>query len=192
MSEFARVAAGPCADHSALATLVAAELGQSPGPRLEGRLTGLARQLSRGVPEDELRGLGVLLARRFRPDGRGALLLPEALETGLAHAATVAVIGAGIAGRAGLRIGLVGNGRRLYLAHERESAPSVLDPAAPGSPVDARRLGVDLYWRCAHESAGALLDHVMERAGRGLDLATVETCTMLRRTLALVPSCDPD
>jgi hypothetical protein len=187
VSEFAHAAASGCADHAALGTLLAVELGHPNGPWVDGRLHGLARQVPRGAPEAELSGLGALLARRFEPSAEGALVLPDALATGVAHPAALAIAGAGVAHRAGVSIGLVGNGRRLYLAHELGDEPLVLDPMAPRTPVDGRRLGMDLLWRCAHESTYALLDHLMERAAAQRDVTTMEACTLLRRVLALAP-----
>ncbi len=117
-------------------------------------------------PATELHALGRLLALRVRPRATATLLLPDVLAAGCGHPAGVAVAAAGIAARAGLPVGLVGDGRRLYLAHEELDGPFVVDPAAPDRLLDARRLGCDLHWRCAHESALAVLEHVAERAER--------------------------
>ena len=61
----------------------------------------------------------------------------------------------------------------------------MLDPAHPARLLDARRLGCDLHWRCAHESAHAVLEHVAERAERVLDLPTALACAALRLMLPL-------
>jgi hypothetical protein len=107
------------------------------------------------------------------------------LASACGHPAGVAIAGAGIAARAGIPIGLVGNGRRLYLAHEELDGPFVLDPAAPARLTDARGLGCDLCWRCAHESALAVLEHVAARAERELDLPVAMACAALRLMLPL-------
>jgi hypothetical protein len=186
MTGFARLAATPCHDHAELATRLARELGRSGGMWVGGRLEALARSLEPSDdPASELHGVGRLLAARIPPDGDGALLLPDALAEGCGHPVAVAVAGAGIAARAGIRAGLVGHGRRLYLAHEQLDGPLLVDPARPERLIDARSLRCDLLWRCAHESACAVLEHVSERAERRLDLATATACAALRLLLPL-------
>ena len=93
--------------------------------------------------------------------------------------------GAGTAARAGIQVGLVGDARRLYLAHEELDGPFLVDPARPDRLVDARRLRCELMWRCAHESAYSVLGHVAERAELRLDLPTALACAALRLMLPL-------
>jgi hypothetical protein len=183
---FAHLAAAPCTDHVGLGALLAHELGRSGGAWLDGRLDALARRLPRSDdPAAELHALGTLLAHRLRPRGTGPLLLPDALARGCGHPAAVAVVGAGLARRAGIPAGLVGNGRRLYVAHEELDGPFLVDPARPARLIDARGLGCDLHWRCAHESTYAVLDHVAERAELRFDLPTAVACAALRLQLPL-------
>jgi len=183
---FARLAATPCTDHVALGVLLARELGRPDGAWVGGRLAALARALPETAdPAIELHELGKLLALRVRPRAAGVLLLPDVLAAGAGHPSGVAIAATGIAARAGIPVGLVGNGRRLYLAHEELDGPFVVDPAHPDRLLDARRLGCDLYWRCAHESALAVLEHVAERAERELDLAGAMACAALRLMLPL-------
>lgn len=186
MTDFARLAATPCTDHAALSLLLARELGRPDGLWVTARFAALARRLPPSDdPATELHGLGRLLAAHLPPRGSGPLLLPDALAAGHAHPATVAVAGAGIGQAAGIPVGIVGNGRRLYLAHEELDGPFVVDPGHPAGLIDARRLGRDLNWRCAHETAHAVLEHVAERAERELDLPTAMATAALRLMLPL-------
>jgi Transglutaminase-like superfamily len=186
VSEFARLAAAPCHDHAELAAQLARELGGSGGVWVAGRLEALARRIEPSDdPAAELHAVGSLLAAYVEPRADGPLLLPDALAEGRGHPVAVAVAGAGIARRAGVRAGLVGAGSSLYLAHEELDGPFIVDPARPERLVDARSLRCDLLWRCAHESACTVLEHVSERAERQLDLATATACAALRLLLPL-------
>ena len=182
MSDFARLAATPCADHAALSLLLA----RADGPWVEARLTALGRRLpDTDDPASELHALGQMLAEHRPARGAGPLLLPDAIAAGCGHPAALAVAGTGIARAAGIPVGLVGHGRRLYLAHEELDGPFIVDPRRPARLFDARRLGCDLTWRCAHETAHAVLEHVAERAERELDLPTAMTSAALRLMLPL-------
>jgi hypothetical protein len=186
VTDFAHLAATPCADHAALALLLARELGRPDGMWVCGRLAALARRLPpRDDPAMELHGLGRLLATRLPARPGAPLLLPDALAAGAGHPVAVAVAGAGIARAAGLPVGIVGHGRRLYLAHEELDGPFVVDPRRPGALIDARDLRCDLHWRCAHETAHAVLEHVAERAERELDLPTALAGAALQLMLPL-------
>jgi hypothetical protein len=186
VTDFARLAATPCADHAALALLLARELSRPDGLWVTARLTALARRLPpAGDPATELHALGRTLAEHLPPRARGPLLLPDAVAAGRGHPAAVAVAGAGIARAAGIPVGIVGHGRRLYLAHEELDGPFLVDPRRPAHLIDARRLGCDLTWRCAHETAHAVLEHVAERAERELDLPTAMASAALRLMLPL-------
>ena len=70
--------------------------------------------------------------------GDGPLLLPDVLAEGRGHPAAVAVAGAGVAAAAGMRAGLVGSGRRLYLAHDELDGPFLVDPARPARLITER------------------------------------------------------
>ena len=51
--------------------------------------------------------------------------------------------------------------------------------------VDGRFLGRDLTWRCAHETALCLLNHIVDRSTRPGDLATALAASALRLALPL-------
>jgi hypothetical protein len=185
MSEFGRLAATPCEDHAALGALLARELG-SPDDAVDDRLEALAARLPAAAGAMTMLGaLGALLAEELAPDPGAPLLLPDALAARRGHPVAVALAGAGIARHAGLPIGLVGHSRRLYLADEDAGGPLVVDTADPARLTDASRLGRDLQWRCAHETACIALAFAAERAERHLDLPTAIGCAALRMLLPL-------
>jgi hypothetical protein len=186
VTEFARLAATPCSDHAALSLLLARELGRADGLWVQARLTALGRRLpATDDPATELHGLGRLLAAHLPARATGPLLLTDVIAAGEGHPAALAIAGCGIARAAGIRVGIVGHGRRLYLAHEELDGPFIVDPRRPERLFDARRLHRDLTWRCAHETAHAVLEHVAERAERELDLATAMASAALRLMLPL-------
>jgi hypothetical protein len=186
VTEFARLAATPCTDHAALALQLARELGRPDGRWVQARLAALGRRLpATDDPATELHAVGRTLADHLPARAGGPLLLPDALAAGHGHPAALAVAGTGIARAAGIPVGIVGNGRRLYLAHEELDGPFVVNPRRPDRLIDARRLGCDLTWRCAHETAHAVLEHVAERAERELDLPTAMASAALRLMLPL-------
>ena len=63
-------------------------------------------------------------------------------------------------------------------------ATLVVDPAG-GEILDGRELGVDLLWRCAHETVATVLDRVAERAERAGDLALAMAARAVTLTLPL-------
>ena len=95
--------------------------------------------------------------------------------------AGVALAVAAAAQRAGLAIDVVGYDDTLLLAHP--DAPLVVDPS--GRILDGRTLGVDLDWRCAHETAATILDRIAGRAERTGDLALATAARALTLTLPL-------
>ena len=186
MTDFARLAATPCSDHAALSLLLARELARPDGLWVTARLEALARRLPQtDDPATELHALGRSLAEHLPPRAGGPLLLPDAIAAGRAHPVAVAIAGAGIARAARIPVGIVGHGRRLYLAHEQLDGPFIVDPRRPARLLDARSLGCELMWRCAHETAHAVLEHVAERAERELDLPTAMASAALRLMLPL-------
>jgi hypothetical protein len=163
--------------HAELALRVAHDLGCD----LDGSdaaIAALAAELRRGDAHAELEAVRAL-CERFG-DGP-ALLLPDVLRSGAGDPAGVALAVAAAAQRAGLAIDLVGHGDALLLAHP--DAPLVVDPG--GRILDGRTLGVDLDWRCAHETAATILDRIAGRAERTGDLALATAARALTLTLPL-------
>jgi hypothetical protein len=184
MTAFALLAAGSCPRHEELALGLCAELGRAEDDARD-RLRELAAGLGpAGDPAAEIEAVRALVAT-LAPSPRGTLLLPDALGGG-GHPAVVAVAAAAAAGHAGFGVEPVGDNRgRLYLAHAALEPPLVIDPSAPARLIDGRFLGTDLSWRCAHETALCLLDHIVTRATRPGDLATALAASALRLALPL-------
>ena len=115
--------------------------------------------------------------------GRGpALLLPDVLRAGAGDPVGIALAAAAAAQRAGLAVDVVSDGAGLLLAHP--DSTYVVDPRA-GSLLDGRSLGVDLLWRCAHETGAIVLDRIAERAERTGDLALATAARALTLRLPL-------
>ncbi len=111
-----------------------------------------------------------------------ALLLPDVLRARAGDPAGVALAVAAAAQRAGLAIDVVGaRASTLLLAHP--DATLVVEPS--GRLLDGRTLGVDLEWRCAHETTATILDRIAGRAERTGDLALATAARALTLTLPL-------
>ena len=171
VTEFARLAAAPCTDHGRSARCSRASSGAPAARGCDGRLEALARGLppQRRPGEPSCTRSARLLAAASRPRRTGALLLPDVLAAAPGTRAGVAVAGAASRARRPPR-----RARRQRPAALR-SPTSELDGAVRARPAarpgcSTPRLGCDLHWRCAHESATRVLEHVAERAERALDL----------------------
>ncbi len=141
-----------------------------------------------GDPIHELACVAGLLRDGLRSDEIGSLALSEVLVDGGGHPLTTAAAVVCAARRRGLAIDLVGHGPRVWIAHEAAGSPYVVDPADPCAAFDARALGIDLHWRCAHELALVILDGVVERAERCGDLAWALHAADLRARLPMEAS----
>ena len=166
------------AEHGELALSLARELGND----IEGAefaLDSLAIGLRRGGARVELAAVGGLCAGF----GRGAaLLLPDVLRRRAGDPHGIALVAAAAAQRARLKVDVVGFDDRLLLAHPE--ATLVVDPA-DGRVFDGRELGVDLEWRCAHETAAIVLDRIAGRAERIGDLSLALSARALIAELPL-------
>jgi hypothetical protein len=166
------------ARHAELALAVARDLGRDT-EGAEIALDLLALGLRRGGARVELGAVSRLCAGFERGE---ALLLPDVLAAKAGHPTGVALVAAAAAQRAGLQAEVVGYGETLLLAHP--GAALVVDPA-DGRIFDGHELGVDLAWRCAHETAATVLDRTAERAERTGDLALAMAARALTLTLPL-------
>jgi regulator of sirC expression with transglutaminase-like and TPR domain len=186
MSGFRTVAGRSCASHEGLALALADELGCDTAGAPEA-----VRALARFLPATEdaaemLAAVARLSAERLGDRSTDVLLLPEVLRRGGGDPAGVAVAAAVVAQTAGYAIGLVGCGNRLLVAHHFSDDTLVIDPAA--GLIDARTVGFDLHWRCAHESAAVILDRASERAERRGELTTAIAAQALALALPLEES----
>lgn len=166
------------AEHAALGLSVARDLGREV-EGAEAALDVLAHGLRRGGPRLELGAVSRLCAAYGDGD---ALLLPDVLRSRAGDPAGVALVAAAAAQRAGLAVEVVGFDDRLLLAHPE--ATLVVDPGN-GEIFDGRELGVDLLWRCAHETVATVLDRMAERAERTGDLALAMAARAVTLTLPL-------
>lgn len=153
-------------------------------------LAGLAARLPEpgGDPIHELACVAGLLRDDLRPDSSGSLALSEVLADGGGHPLATAAAAVCAARRRGLGVDLVGHGAQVWIAHEEATSPYVVDAADPRAAFDARALGVDLHWRCAHELALVMLDVVVDRAERCGDLAWALHVAGLRAGLPMAES----
>ena len=83
----------------------------------------------------------------------------------------------------GLQIDVVSDLEHLYCSRIRTRRSSSNPVGA--RLLDGRTLGVDLLWRCAHETAATILDRIAERAERTGDLALATAARALTLTLPL-------
>jgi hypothetical protein len=171
MSDFARLAGQQCPPQEALALELALELGADGVDAARLTLDVLARSLPAiDEPAAQLEALRAVAQRALRPCRDGALLLPDILREGKGHPVGVVVALAALGARAGWETELVGHNMKLYLAHRKLAPVLILDPGRPEALIDPRTLGVDLSWRCAHETTGVVLRHVTTMAERSGDL----------------------
>jgi len=151
--------------HAELALSLACAFGPVEAVAVEQAAEGLSAALpepARREPLEELAALSALVRRGPWPcsahtPGPLGLLLPSALTGEPAHPLLLCVLMAEVAGRRGIPLGVVSNGRDHVNAHTQLGEPLVLRPEC-GTIVDARELPAPLTWRCSHETCGLLID----------------------------------
>jgi hypothetical protein len=164
---FALHATTGCPPHAELALSLAWTFEDVDAAALDARLEALAEGLPDPAslhPLDELRTLAGLCRRAGEPSpiDTGCLMLHTALAARDPHPLAVAIVAAELARRRGLAIGIVSNGENHCLAHTELPAPLLLC-VKTAAVVDAHTLPPPLTWRCAHETAGLLLDELERR-----------------------------
>jgi hypothetical protein len=183
---FSVQAAMPCTSPAALALALAAEAGDVDETavdqaldRLAGELT-LAAQAEPGEALECLATCAQCFSVRRSVAGLDDLLLDHVVSTRSGHPTVVAVALADAAARAGLQVGLVGDGLGTYVADPRLDAELLVDPAA-----GATRLATEvaaprpLTWRCGHQVVYDLLREHTDHALRIGDLAwALHTCDL--------------
>jgi len=183
---FALHATTGCPPHAELALSLAWTFEDLDAAELDGRLDALAERLPASAsahPLDELKTLACLGPAPGTSDAidTDALLLHTALDCKAPHPLMVAIVGAELARRRGLAIGIVSNGSDHCLAHTELAAPLLL-PIGRGELMEAHELPAPLTWRCAHETAGLLLDELeprwlaQGRIDRALQTAELRMC----------------
>lgn len=164
---FALHATTGCPPHAELALSLAWTFEEVDAAALDGELDRLAELLPTPAsphPLDELKSLAGFCGRAGTPGpiDTGCLLLHTALATADPHPLAVAIVAAELARRRGLEIGIVSNGEDHCLAHTELPAPLLLQVTG-ATVVDCHALAPPLTWRCAHETAGLLLDELERR-----------------------------
>jgi hypothetical protein len=165
---FALHATAGCPPHAELALSLACSFVDVDAAALDAEFDAIARLLP-APPSDhplaELKTLACLAGRCVRPpdevDTEG-VLLHTALASEAPHPLALAIIGAELARRRGMTIGIVSNGHDHCLAHTELAVPLLL-LVETGQVLDANALEPTLTWRCAHETAGLLLDELEPR-----------------------------
>ncbi|MBJ7329070.1 MAG: hypothetical protein JHC95_04175 [Solirubrobacteraceae bacterium] len=190
MSDLVGLCGQSCPSHEDVLLALDEALGTDAVDQAPARIAALAAGLPEhdAIGHDPVHELAVvagLLRDEFVVDGDGSLAMSEVLADGGGHPLAIAAAVVCAAQRRGLPIDLVGNGERVWLAHTGGETPYVVDPAGAQSAFDARSLGVDLHWRCAHEVAGLVLDRVIDRAERCGDLGTAVRGAELRGALRM-------
>jgi hypothetical protein len=184
---FALHATAGCPPHAELALSLAWSFEEVHAAALDAELDALARMLPAPAsdhPLAELKTLCGLAGRCVAPpddvDTEG-VLLHTALASEAPHPLALAIIGAELARRRGMAIGIVSNGADHCLAHTALPVPLLL-LVELGQIVDAHSLEPSLTWRCAHETAGLLLDELeprflaQGRVDRALQAAELRLC----------------
>jgi hypothetical protein len=184
---FALHATTGCPPHAELALSLAWTFEDVDAAALDAELNALAGGLPRPAsahPLAELKTLAGVSRRQGAPPSpvdTDCLLLHTALDSKAPHPLTLAIVAAELARRRGLAIGIVSNGVDHCLAHTELPVPLLLC-VETGEVVDAHTLPPPLTWRCAHETAGLLLDELeprwlaQGRLDRALQTAELRMC----------------
>lgn len=189
IQSFAVRAGEQCPPHAELALALAAEFMEIEEVAVEERLDDLAAPLvalHSAPPRVQVAALHHAL-RPFVPasdaEGRDAFLLPRVLDNRRGHPALLACLGAELGRRAGMAVGVIGDGEgRFLVAHSGLAEPVALDPQTGRSPervVEPQRFA----WRCGHEVAFTLLGGIGLCSARDNDAAAAELATRLRLAL---------
>ncbi len=164
---FALHATTGCPPHAELALSLAWTFEEVDAAAVDGELDALARYLptpESAHPLDELKTLARIGPRGEPPSEveTDGLLLHTVLASEAPHPLAMAIVCTEVARRRGLSVGIVSNGSDHCLAHTELPAPLLLD-VRTGKIVAADLMPPTLTWRCAHETAGLLLDELEPR-----------------------------
>jgi hypothetical protein len=164
---FALHATTGCPPHAELALSLAWSFGDVDAAALDAELDALAERLPEPAtphPLDELKTLAGFCSRAGDPSpvDTGCLMLHTALAARDPHPLAVGIVAAELARRRDLAIGIVSNGENHCLAHTELPAPLLLEVGS-AAVLDAHTLPPPLTWRCAHETAGLMLDELERR-----------------------------
>jgi hypothetical protein len=174
---FALHATTGCPPHAELALSLAYAFEDVDAMALDGDLETLARHLpppASSHPLAELKSLARVGPRGEAPDdvGTEGLLLHTVLSARTPHPLALAIVTVEVGRRRGISVGIVSNGEDHLVGHTDLPAPLLLEVES-GKIVAADLVRPTLTWRCAHETAGLVLDELEPRwlAQGRIDLA---------------------
>lgn len=181
-----------CPTHAQLALSLATEFTDVDVDAVDATLDLLATSLSDAdaiTPYEQLDALADLMrAFTVREPRLGVadLLVDQVLATCAGHPTTLAAIAVEAAARAGMPMGVIGNGLQHLVAHRELDDRIALDLMSvhrPPSVVEVadRRLA----WRCSHQLCFAMLGELVDRSGRAGDLVTAMRAAELRISLPM-------
>jgi hypothetical protein len=158
--------------HAHLAIALTARLNPAEAGRAHAELDGLAATLEPlwdQSPRDQLAGCAAAMAQRFTACGDHSiddLVLHHVLARRVGHPFLLAIVAADAARRAGLPVGLVGNGDRQHLAHVVLPEPVVADPRQGFGLIDLSGRESTVRWPGPNEVAATLLSLIADTATR--------------------------
>lgn len=182
-----------CPQHAELLLALAAEFASVDEAAFSDGLDALAAPLMAVHSRPPIAQMLVLRAslRPFQPvtagaGGRSALLAPAVLERREGDPAILVCLGAEIGRRAGMPLGVIGDGHgRHLLAHCAMDEPVALDPVAD-RPVERVDEPGRYSWRCAHQVAFVVLGRIVDHAlADPRERHIAEHATRLRMTLPI-------
>lgn len=180
-----------CPAHASLVLALAAEFRTVDADAVERDLDALAVELESARDGDAIEQLEAVetLARCFETRSSGVdledLFLDVVVDRFRGHPALVACVLADCARRAGLSLGVVGEGLVLMLAHTGEEHGVVFDVAGRSLRALREEEPGRLRWRCSHQVAFAVLRDVIDRALLAGDVTTALRATDLRLALPI-------
>ena len=144
VTDFARLAATPCTDHAALSLLLARELGHADGLWVarRGSRRSPAGCRTRTTPRPSCTGSAGCWPSTCPPRAAARCCCPTRSRPARAIPRRSRSRAPASPRAAGIPVGIVGHGRRLYLAHEELDGPFIVDPrsrSACSTPAPALR-----------------------------------------------------
>lgn len=183
-------AAAACPGHAELALALSAEFGPFDVAAADARLDLVAVELadSRSLPPLEQLGALADAMRAFavvEPHiGSRDLRVDRVLGAWEGHALALAPIAVEAGRRAGIPVGVIGDGARHLVAHRAVEEPVALD-FEPAGPRICAADEATMTWRCAHQLSFTTLGVLVNRGTRGGDLALALRAAELRLALPL-------
>lgn len=191
-TSFAALAGAACPGHAELAVAMTAEIARVDGPAVDAQLDLLALELAGArslAPAGQLAELTDIM-RAFaavEPHvGSRDLRIDRVLHTCEGHPLALATIAVDAARRAGLDVGIIGDGHTHVIAHRQLEQPLAVDLGSASRGPRVRTVDGDaMGWRCAHQVCFTTLGELISRAVRGGDIGLAIRAAELRLELPL-------